>query len=134
VILPPLHIKLGLMTQFAKTLAKDPNSKGILYLRTKFKQLSLEKIKNGCFVGPQIRKLFNDDNFEKSLLRKERTAWIAFKDVVENFLGNKKADNYAELVHTMLESFHKMGCRMSVKLHFLRHHLDYFPKNLGIIS
>ena len=27
-----------------------------------------------------------------------------------------------------------MGCRMSVKLHFLRSHLDFFQENLGDFS
>ena len=27
-----------------------------------------------------------------------------------------------------------MGCRMSLKIHFLHTHLDFFPENLGAVS
>ena len=27
-----------------------------------------------------------------------------------------------------------MGCRMSLKMHFLHSHLDLFPENLGAVS
>lgn len=27
-----------------------------------------------------------------------------------------------------------MGCRMSLKIHFLHSHLNYFPENLGAVS
>lgn len=27
-----------------------------------------------------------------------------------------------------------MGCRMSIKIHFLHGHLDFFPENLGQFS
>lgn len=53
---------------------------------------------------------------------------------MENFLGNKKAENYETLVATMLSAFHDLGCNMSVKLHFLYSHLDKFPENQGAVS
>ena len=31
----------------------------------------------------------------------------------------------------MLTCFEALGCRMSLKVHFLHAHLDYFPQNLG---
>ena len=34
----------------------------------------------------------------------------------------------------MLDNFHKLGCNISVKLHFLHSHLEYFPENLGAES
>jgi hypothetical protein len=34
----------------------------------------------------------------------------------------------------MLDSFKDLGCNMSLKLHFLHPHLDYFPENLGSLS
>ena len=57
-ILPPLHIKLGLMKQFVKAL----NKKGICfkYMQEKFPSVNAEKVKEGVFVGPQIRVLTKD--------------------------------------------------------------------------
>ena len=34
----------------------------------------------------------------------------------------------------MLVCFAALGCRMSLKVHFLHAHLDYFPQNLGDMS
>ena len=56
-MLPPLHIKLGLMKQFVKAL--DRNGGYFKYLRKFFPGLSLDKLKAGIFDGPQIRKLIS---------------------------------------------------------------------------
>lgn len=34
----------------------------------------------------------------------------------------------------MRENYRRLGCLMSVKLHFLHSHLEYFPNNLGDYS
>ena len=52
IILPPLHIKLGLMKQFVKALDKDEAC--FAYLNKAFLRLSSEKLKAGIFDGPQI--------------------------------------------------------------------------------
>ena len=55
IILPSLHIKLGLFKNFVKTL--DKNGAGFYYLKEKFPRVSDSKIKEGIFVGPQTRTL-----------------------------------------------------------------------------
>ena len=52
----------------------------------------------------------------------------------EDFLGNNKARNYAELVTNMLTAFRNLGCNMSIKMHYLFSHMDRFPENLGSMS
>ena len=61
-------------------------------------------------------------------------AWNTLKLVAENFLGNHKAENYIEIVDNMIEAFRRLGCRMSLKLHFLHSHLEFFPDNLSALS
>lgn len=51
--------------------------------------------------------------------------------VVRNFYGNRKSDNYENLVNTMLLAYRDLGCNMSIKLCFLNSHLDRFSENLG---
>lgn len=102
IILPPLHIKLGLIKNFVRKL--KPDGRGFSYLQGKFPRLSDAKLKEGVFVGPQIRKLINDPGFDKVLETNEKAAWKSFKKVVDGFLGNKKEDNYKELVQKLLES------------------------------
>ena len=61
VLLPPLHIKLGLM----KALHK--NGAAFQHLSTVFPGLSAAKLKEGIFVGPQIREVLKDTDFEELL-------------------------------------------------------------------
>jgi hypothetical protein len=132
ILLPPLHIKLGLMKNFVKALPKG--GAALNYLRTKFPQVSENKINEGVFIGPQIKKIMADTVFEEILSRKERAAWRSLKLVCSNFLGNSRANNYEKLVDKLLSTFRAMGCNMSLKIHFLHSHLDFFPPNLGAVS
>jgi len=34
----------------------------------------------------------------------------------------------------MFSAFHDLGCKMSIKMHFVFSHLDKFPEKLGAIS
>ena len=51
-----------------------------------------------------------------------------------DFFGNKRSSEYILHVGQLLESFQSLGARMSIKMHFLQSHLDYFPKNCGDYS
>ena len=132
VLLPPLHIKLGLMKNFVKALNKD--SDAFLYLAQKFPAISEAKLKAGIFVGPQIREVLKDADFENSMTPKEKAAWVGFRKVVTGFLGNEKAGDYRDRVHGLIDSYQKVGARMSIKMHFLNSHLEYFPENCGDYS
>ena len=132
ILLPPLHIKLGLMKQFVKALNKEGAC--FLYLAEKFPAISDAKLKEGVFDGPQIRTLLKDEKFLNKMNKKEKDAWLSFKEVVEKFLGNHKEENYKELVTDMIKKYKELGCLMSYKIHFLDSHLDYFPENLGDYS
>ena len=132
IILPPLHIKLGIMKQFVKALPVHGNC--FNYICRVFPGMSNEKLKAGIFDGPQIRKLMNDPNFTASMTEKEFAAWISFTVVVKNFLGNNKANNYIQIVEDMLSKFQSLGAKMSIKIHYLFSHLDRFPENLGELS
>ena len=133
VLLPPLHIKLGKMKNFVKQLGKS-KSNGFAFLCNKFPKISEAKLKEGIFVGPQIREVLKDPDFEKELTSIELRAWKAFKWLCANFLGNKTSPSFKTGVENLLEAYKEMGCRMSLKIHFLHSHLDFFPANLGAVS
>ena len=95
VLLPPLHIKLGLIKQFVKALDKD--GAAFKYLQNRFPKLSEAKVKGGIFIGPQVKLILKSDEFLKTLSAVEKDAWICFAAVVQEFLGNNNEDNYAEL-------------------------------------
>lgn len=132
ILLPPLHIKLGLMKNFTKALNKE--GQGFAFLKQKFSRISIAKLQAGIFDGPQIRELIKDSKFDECLEEKELNAWLAFKSIVTNFLGNHRSPEYERVVEELLQSFQTLGARMSIKMHFLSSHLDYFPNNCGDLS
>lgn len=64
----------------------------------------------------------------------EKKAFKAAEEVITNFLGNKRADNYGQIVAKMIRFYGNMGVNMSLKIHFLHNHLDFFPDNMGDYS
>ena len=96
--------------------------------------MSDEKIKEGMFMGPQIRQLMQDKQFDEDLNETERNAGLSFKRICKDYLGNHKAANYQDVVQDLLTSYKAMGCNMSLKIHFLESHLEFFPENLGEVS
>ena len=92
------------------------------------------KLKASIFDGPQIRQLIKDTEFQNYMNTQECTAWKSFVYLVNNFLGNTKAENHAILVRSLIEAFQKLGCLMSIKMHFLFSYMEKFPENLGAMS
>ncbi|XP_049304280.1 uncharacterized protein LOC125776438 [Bactrocera dorsalis] len=129
IILPPLHIKLGLIKNFVKALDKE--GKAFNYLQNFFPNISQAKIKEGIFVGPQIKKLINNDQFKGLLSPVEAAAWDSFEMIVSSFLGKHKSPNYEKIVSDLIKNYAEMGVNMSLKIHFLHSHLSFFPANLG---
>ena len=124
--------KVGSHENFVKGM--DKISRGFEYLRNKFPNVSDAKIKEGLFIGPQIRELTQDKQFDEDLNETERNAWLYVKRICKDFLGNHKTANYQDVVQVLLTSYKAMGCNMSLKIHFLVSHLNFFPENLGEIS
>ena len=130
VLLPPLPIKLGLMKNFVKALHK------------------MVLPSNTCLLCSQVLVLLSSKRASLSDLRSERwrrililrsflkelRAWEAFKSVCSGFLGNTCVPDYQACIEKLLKSDEDMGCRMSLKIHFLHSHLNFFPPNLGTVS
>jgi hypothetical protein len=112
----------------------DTNGAGFMYLKRKFPRLSDAKIKDEIFLGPQIRELIKDEQFVKQMNEVGKSAWQAFKNITKSFLGNRKAENYYEIVSNLLTAYIAMGCNMSLKVNFLDSRLDFFPENIGAVS
>ena len=56
ILMPPLHIKLGLIKQFFKALDRSSEAFKYMYLQKFFSKLSEAMIKASVFIGPQIKK------------------------------------------------------------------------------
>ena len=90
------------------------NGAAFQHLSTVFPGLSAAKLKEGIFVGPQIREVLKDTNFEELLNLKE-----AFKSVCSGFLGNTRVPDHQTCIEKLLKSYEDMGCRMSLNINFL---------------
>ena len=133
VLMPPLHIKLRLMKNFSKAMAKH-RSNDFEFLCKNFPNLNQDKLKEGIFVVPQIREVFEDPEFEKALNTLKLRAWHEFKWICSNFLGNFKSPLYQKGVAELLAAYKEMGCRMSLQMHFVHSHLEFFLENFGAVN
>ena len=81
-------------------------------------------MKVGIFIGPGVSELMNYGNYgdlqeiTKTLVLEE------FKLDVENFLGNHISPNNKHLVQRRLQAHRMMEHTITLKIHFLRSHLD----------
>ena len=64
----------------------------------------------------------------------EKVARCSYVSVIREFLSSTKSSTYQILVDVLLQNFQALGARMSIKLHFLFSHQDYFAGNLGDVS
>ena len=76
-----MHLKLGLMKNFVKAMNQEEAA--FTYLREKFPRLSEAKLKEGIFIGSQIRDLIKDEYFDKLLQGDEKAVRDSFKFVVK---------------------------------------------------
>ena len=100
----------------------------------KFARITDAKIKEGVFVGPQIRQWIQDVNFEDQLNEVEEAAWKSLKYVITNMLVHHKAENDRDYGRCLVVSYKIVECDMPWKVHFLDIHLDFFPESLGAVS
>jgi len=108
---------------------------GLECVRNKFPNVNDAKIKEGIFIGPQIRELMQDEQLDEDLNETERNAWLSFKRICKDLLGNHKAAKYQDVVQDLLTLYKAMGCNVSMKIHFLESRLEFFfPENLGEVS
>ena len=103
-------------------------------MKNKFSNVGDTKIKDVLFIGPQIRELMQDKQFDEDLNKTERNTWLLFKRICNNFLGNHKVAKYQDLVQDPSTSYKAMGCNMRLKIHFLESHLNFFSRKISAKS
>jgi hypothetical protein len=105
-----------------------------MHLKNTFLRISDTRIKEGVFVGPRIKELIQDVKFEDQLSEMEKAAWKSLNNGTTSFLGNHKAENLRDNGGCLVQSYKSTGCSMSLKLHFIDCHLDFFPETLRTVS
>ena len=102
-LLPSTHLKVRLMKNYVKAMNQEEAAFTCLW--EKFPRLSEAKFEEGIFIGIPIRDIIKDEFFDQFLQGNEKAAWDSFKFVVKVFLGNRRAQNYEELVNKLLQSY-----------------------------
>jgi len=72
--------------------------------------------------------------FLKTCWRKKKTeksAWLQFKAICLNWLGNVKAENYTEIAKDLLNAHQTVGCNMSLNIHYFTSQLGLVPSEPG---
>ena len=96
--------------------------------------MSDAKVKEGIFIGPQIRELMQDKQFDNDPNETEIKAWLSFKRICKDLLGNHKAANYQDVVQDLLTSYKAMGCNMSPKTQLFGVSLGFFSQKISAKS
>jgi hypothetical protein len=83
-------------------------------------------MKEGIFFGPHNTQPFEDQYFSIELNPAERRAWKLFENVCRIFIGSEQAGHYSEIMQKLISSYSAVGCNVSLKIHFLHYHLDFY--------
>ena len=116
------------MKNFVKEM--DREESGVAFFKEKFPRTSMEK---WCIWRPSNERTHEGPNVWRSI-KVELSASQSLKSRVTNFRENNRSVEYEKEIEELLKSFRQLGTRISVKLYFLRSHLDYFSKNCGNFS
>ena len=82
--------------------AMDRDGDGFKFLKDLFEAEKTDaKLKAGVFVGPEIRKLMQNEEFGARLNPLELAAWNAMKSVVVNFLESHRHEKYPDIVESI---------------------------------
>ena len=112
ILLPSMHLKLRLMKNFVKTLNQVP------ILTRKVPENKWGTIERRYFHWSTNTRPYQGRILRQAHSRRRKAAWDSFKFVVKGFLKNRRAQNYEELLNNLLQSYQKLGCNMSLKIHF----------------
>jgi len=120
ILLPPLHIKLGLMKNFVKAMDRTSLKLSDTCMKNPIDSAK-QRLKRGlCEYSHYSRALqtskFKDDRLNNLLQGDVTLARTAFRICPTNFFGDLRAENYKELLEDMLVQYHKFGCNMPLCL------------------
>ena len=78
--------------------------------------------------------IIKDDEFVNSMNDLELRVWTSFGDELKNFLDDRRAEIYKELVEKLLKSLQDIIANMSIKVHILHSHQDNYFRIVNTVS
>ena len=76
-------------------------------LKQIFPKITETTIKEEICIEPKLMEGLMDSELQHQLNSTEKSAWNAFKNVVDNFLGNTMTENQRHLVVIQIKSYQK---------------------------
>lgn len=129
-ILPPvLHIKSGIGGKILAWEFKN-NPGAISHAKAKYGT----NFEPNRIQGKQVNLLLKDDEFTNILTPNGKNVWLAFGKVVTGFLGRKRHPSFQLFVKRLIKLLSENDIKMTLKIHFLRDHLDKFPDSCSDYS
>ena len=132
IFLPPLHIKLGLMKNFVKDM--DKTGRRFEYVRNKLPNVSDAKIKEGIFIGPQVRELTQDKQFDDDLNETERNARLSVKEDLQGFLRKSQSRELSGCCAGPADFVQSYGMQCESENPLFGVQIGFFPQNFGEVS
>lgn len=74
-----------------------------------------------------------NDQFENIHTTLVKGAFLSFKNIVRNFLGNKLTTHYKYIVQNSVNNFKKINWHMQLNLRYLHFYIIFFADNMGAI-
>ena len=104
----------------------------VLLIWNKNSQKSVrQRSKKEFFFSLRLRKWWRIRNFNSNWVQLKK---LHIKNVMEHFLWNTMAENYRDLVTKLIQSYQKMGCNTSLKIHFPFFHQTLAPFVMNSLS
>jgi hypothetical protein len=85
-------------------------------------------------VAPRYVNSSKKTQFVLAVSDDEKADWNVFRHVTDGFLKNAKDVKFRKLLGDLITSYEKLGCSMSLKMHFLHSNLNSFLVNCGAAS
>jgi hypothetical protein len=108
VLLPPFHVKPGVMILFVWALDKD--GYWFQYICLKFCIVTHDKLKAGVCTSPHILNSWVDHFFKILWIIFEKQAWQSFKNMVDDCLENTRRPSCKDVVQNLLDHFRILEC------------------------
>lgn len=115
------------MKNFAQAMPRK--SDGFSHLTNKLSRIGEANMKDN-FINPHIRNYLQDIASKVTVNPYELAAWKSFKMVTATIIVKREESNIAKV----LDIFTRLGCSMSLKIHFLHSRLNFLPSHLGAVS
>ena len=99
-------------------------------------RLSKEKIHNGVFVGPQIKKLFENYHFKMLLDENQKIAYDSLLATITNVLypSSTPIEEQEKIVQELIAAFYVLDCNYSPKMHYVHCHIKQLTDHQYLVS